>query len=40
MWNVFKKLLDVVLRAMVSWGNIGGKWTVGLDDIGGLFLPW
>ena len=21
-------------------GNIGGNWTVGLDDLGGLFQPW
>ena len=21
-------------------GNIGGRWTVGLDDLGGLFQPW
>ena len=24
---------------MVWWGNIGGRWTVGLDDLGGLFHP-
>jgi len=21
-------------------GSIGGRWTVGLDDLGGLFQPW
>ena len=21
-------------------GNIGDRWTVGLDDLGGLFQPW
>ena len=21
-------------------GNIGGRWTVGVDDLGGLFQPW
>ena len=21
-------------------GNIGGRWTVGLDDLRGLFQPW
>ena len=25
--EVFKKHLDVVLRDMVYWGNIGGGWT-------------
>jgi len=33
--EVFKKRLDVV-----KWVNIGGRWTVGLDDLGGLFQPW
>ena len=37
---VFKKLLDVVLRDMVSWGSIGGRRIVGLDDLGGLSQPW
>ena len=35
--EVFKKCLDVVLRDMFWWGNIGGRWVVGLDDLGGLF---
>ena len=35
--EMFKKHLDVVLRDMVWWGNIGGRWTVGLDELGGLF---
>ena len=38
--EVFKKCSDVVLRDMVKWGNTGGWWTVGLDDLGGLFQPW
>jgi len=38
--EVFKKCLDVVLRDAVYWGNIGGKWMVGLDDLGDLFQPW
>ena len=33
---MFKKCLDVVLRDVVLWGNIGGMWTAGLDD---LFQP-
>jgi len=37
--DVFKKCLDVVLRDMALQGNIGGRWTVGLDDLGGLFQP-
>ena len=24
----------------VSCACIGGRWMVGLDDLGGLFLPW
>jgi len=23
-----------------SVGNIGGRWMVGLEDLGGLFQPW
>ena len=41
--EVFKKHLDVVLRdtvEMVYWGNIGGRWTVELDDLGGLLQHW
>lgn len=34
--EVLKKFLDVVLKRMVSRGNIGSRWTVGLD----LFQPW
>jgi len=37
--EVFKKYSDV-LRDMVYWGNIGGRWMVGLDDFAGLFQPW
>jgi len=37
---VFKKLLDGVQRDMVSWGSIGGRRIVGLDDLGGLSQPW
>ena len=35
--EVFKKCLDVVLKDM---GNIGDRWMVGLDDLGGLFQTW
>ena len=38
--EVLKKFLDVVLKRMVSRGNIGSRWTVGLDDLGGLFQTW
>lgn len=38
--EVFKKRLDVVLRDVVWWGNIGGSWTVGLRHLGHLFQPW
>jgi len=31
---------DVILRDMVYWGNIGGRWMVELDDFGGLFQSW
>lgn len=34
--EVFKKCLNVVLGDMVYWKNIGGRWAVGLDDLGGL----
>jgi len=37
---VFSKGLDVVLRDVVWWGNGGGRWTVGLGDLGGLFQRW
>jgi len=37
--EVFKKHIDVVQLDMVYWGNIGGRWMVGLD-LGGLFQPW
>ena len=30
--EVFKKCLGGVLRDVVQWGNIGGSWTVGLED--------
>ena len=36
-WKVFKKHLDVVLMGMVQRENIGGRWTVGLNDAGDLF---
>ena len=36
----FKIHLEVVLRDIFEWGNIGGRWMVGLDDLGGLFQPW
>ena len=38
--EVFKKHLDVLPRDMVQWGNIGGRCTVGLNDLGGLFQSW
>jgi len=36
---MFKKHLDVVVKDMISCRNIGRWWTVGLDDLGGLFQP-
>ena len=38
--EVFKKHLDVVLRDMICWGDIGSRWLVGLYDLGGPFQPW
>ena len=38
--NVFSKHFDVILQGMVQLGNSGGRWTVGLYDLGGLFQPW
>jgi len=35
--EVFKKHLDVILRDMVWWKNIG---QLDLDDLGGRFQPW
>lgn len=32
-----KECLDVVVRDMIEWGNIDGRWVVGLDDLGSLF---
>lgn len=29
---------DVVPRDVVLWGYFGGRWRVGLDGLGGLFL--
>lgn len=29
-----------VLRELVYWGNIGGRWTFWLDDLGGLSQHW
>ena len=37
--EVFKKHLDVV-HGHGLVGNIGGRWTVGLDHLGGLLHPW
>ena len=34
--ETFKNHRDVALRDVVS-GYGGGRWTVGLDDLGGLF---
>ena len=38
--EVLKKCLDVTLRDMVLWGNIGNRWAVGQDDPGDLFQLW
>jgi len=38
--EVFKKCIDVVVRDIVYWENIGGRWTIGLDHLGSLFQPW
>jgi len=35
--EVFKGRVDIVLRDMVWWENIGGRWWVVLHDLGGLF---
>ena len=35
--EIFMKHLDVVLRDMVQWGNIGRSSMAGLNDLGGLF---
>jgi len=37
--EAFKKCVDVVLRATGWWGNIGGRWTRGLDDLGSHLQP-
>ena len=37
--EVFKERVYVVLSDMAKWGNTGGRWTVGLDDLRGLFQP-
>lgn len=34
----FKERVDVILQHVIV-GNIGGRWTVGLDDLRGLFQP-
>ena len=35
-----QECLDVVPRDMVQCGNIGGRWTVGLNDLRDLFQSW
>ena len=35
-----EKHLDIAPRDMVYWGNIGRRWTVGLDDLEDFFQPW
>jgi len=35
--EVCKKRSGAVLRAMVQWSYSGGRWMVGLGDLGGLF---
>ena len=37
--EVLKNSLDVVLREHSSVDNVSGGWTVGLDDLIGLFQP-
>ena len=37
--EVFQKCLDVVLRGMVYWRNMGDRWMVGLNDLRGRFQP-
>jgi len=32
--EVFKRCLDMVPGDMVYWRNNGGRWTVGLHDLG------
>jgi len=39
-WGVFKKRVDMVLRSIGSVVSTGGRWTVGLHDLRGLFQPW
>jgi len=36
--EVFKERVDVALRDVLV-GNIGGRWMVGLDDLGSRFQP-
>jgi len=38
--EVLQNHVDVALRDVVQRRNIGGRWTLGLDDLGGLFQPW
>ena len=35
-----QEMLNVVLTDIVQWGDTGDRWTVELDDLGGLFQPW
>ena len=38
--EVLKEHLGLVSKGVVKWGNIGGRWMIGLDDLRGLFQPW
>lgn len=38
--EVFKKDLGITVKDMVYWEDNGGRWMVGLEDLGGLFQPW
>lgn len=37
--EVFNKCLDVLLRDMVYWANIGGRWMVIQEVLRGLLQP-
>lgn len=36
--DVFRKHIDVAVTDMVYWANTGGRWTAGLDGLGGARL--
>lgn len=37
--EVLKKCLDNILRDVIWWGNIGGRWTVQLHNLESVFQP-